>query len=432
VARYEYAYTDDGRPGRITIDGQVADYTYDRIGQLTDVNYSDGQPDESYRYDINGNRTSSTGPDGPRSYTTGAGNRLLSDGVHDFTYSETGEMLTRTEVATGRVTTYEYDHRGRLTGVVERDAGGAILEQVEYAYDVFDRRIAVSADGERTVTVYSGESAWSDHDGSGAVVARYLFGEGIDELLARWRPGEGTSWPLADRLGTIRAVLDRGGELASRTEYASFGQILSRTDPQAAGRFTFTGREFDPHTGLYHYRARAYDPALGRFTREDPIRFQSGDFNHYRYVANEPTDATDPSGTSYTETGVLIRRIACVALLLGVVHATVDALLDAAGPAAPDSSDDPEGSDGSPGDLSSARDQFLDQVDQLLFSLNVLITAISFIPAALACSRVFPRPDATYAKVNLNPKRHYYGNKTTWTGKTTQKPTPRSGRGPSR
>lgn len=40
----------------------------------------------------------------------------------------------------------------------------------------------------------------------------------------------------------------------------------------------------------------SYDPTIGRFVSEDPIAFEGGDVNLYRYVQNGPTDATDPSG----------------------------------------------------------------------------------------------------------------------------------------
>ncbi|TVS16410.1 MAG: RHS repeat-associated core domain-containing protein, partial [Planctomycetaceae bacterium] len=53
---------------------------------------------------------------------------------------------------------------------------------------------------------------------------------------------------------------------------------------------------WDDDAGLYHYRARWYDPALGRFLSEDPIGFDSGDANLQRYVGNASTNLTDPSG----------------------------------------------------------------------------------------------------------------------------------------
>src|SRR5947207_2677092 len=39
-----------------------------------------------------------------------------------------------------------------------------------------------------------------------------------------------------------------------------------------------------------------YDPIAGRFLEEDPEDFAAGDPNLFRYVKNEPTNATDPSG----------------------------------------------------------------------------------------------------------------------------------------
>jgi RHS repeat-associated protein len=59
--------------------------------------------------------------------------------------------------------------------------------------------------------------------------------------------------------------------------------------------FRYTGREFDTETGLYYYRARYYDPAAGRFLREDPMRFDVG-INFYRYVKNNATNLADPFG----------------------------------------------------------------------------------------------------------------------------------------
>jgi hypothetical protein len=44
------------------------------------------------------------------------------------------------------------------------------------------------------------------------------------------------------------------------------------------------------------YRARYYDPKIGRFISEDPIGFEGEDINLYRYVYNIPVVFLDPSG----------------------------------------------------------------------------------------------------------------------------------------
>ena len=46
----------------------------------------------------------------------------------------------------------------------------------------------------------------------------------------------------------------------------------------------------------YYYRARYYDPEIGRFVSEDPLGFAAGDVNFYAYVGNNPINNNDPSG----------------------------------------------------------------------------------------------------------------------------------------
>jgi RHS repeat-associated protein len=53
--------------------------------------------------------------------------------------------------------------------------------------------------------------------------------------------------------------------------------------------------ESDTETGLYYYRARYYDPAVGRLLNEDPIQFLGGN-DFYRYADNRPINFRDPSG----------------------------------------------------------------------------------------------------------------------------------------
>jgi RHS repeat-associated protein len=51
--------------------------------------------------------------------------------------------------------------------------------------------------------------------------------------------------------------------------------------------------------GLYDYRARYYDPALGRFVSADTVVPEAGNpqaLNQYAYVTNNPLRYTDPSG----------------------------------------------------------------------------------------------------------------------------------------
>jgi len=57
----------------------------------------------------------------------------------------------------------------------------------------------------------------------------------------------------------------------------------------------FTARRFDDETGLYYYRARHYNPQLGRFLQPDPSGYSDG-LNLYTYCSNNPLIWVDPSG----------------------------------------------------------------------------------------------------------------------------------------
>jgi RHS repeat-associated protein len=60
--------------------------------------------------------------------------------------------------------------------------------------------------------------------------------------------------------------------------------------------FGFAGGLYDADTGLVHFGARDYDPAIGRWTTLDPLGFVGGDTNLYGYVLQDPVNAVDPFG----------------------------------------------------------------------------------------------------------------------------------------
>ncbi|MFG6102821.1 RHS repeat-associated core domain-containing protein [Leptothoe sp. EHU-05/26/07-4] len=90
--------------------------------------------------------------------------------------------------------------------------------------------------------------------------------------------------------------MSASGKILNRIVDNSFGQVTSETNPDFDFRFGYIGRERDDAMGLIYYRARYYDPAVGRFISEDLLGFDAGDANLYRYVFNSPTNYTDPSG----------------------------------------------------------------------------------------------------------------------------------------
>lgn len=143
---------------------------------------------------------------------------------------------------------------------------------------------------ERTKFTHDGLDVLVDDDAG--TLTKYLNGPGIDNKL-RTQTGSGVSYFLSDHLGSTNGLTDTTGNVASQTAYDSFGNA---TNAGFASRYQFTGREFDPFSGMQFSRARSYDPRLGRFTSEDPIGFGGGDINLYGYVWNNPTGFVDPMG----------------------------------------------------------------------------------------------------------------------------------------
>jgi RHS repeat-associated protein len=229
---------------------------------------------------------------------------LLSDGSFNYTYDDEGNLLTKTDIATSEVTQYTWDYRNRLTNVTVKDSSQNVIQESDYTYDAFDKRIGVEVDpdgdGQESATqrwtAYDGANPYADFDGSGNLTQRYLYGPAADMILARMDSAEDVAWYLTDHLGSVRDLADPGGNVIDHITYDSFGSVLSESVPAEGDRFKYTGREYDAETGLYYYRARYYDPGMGRFISEDPIGFKAGDANIYRYVGNAATVATDPTG----------------------------------------------------------------------------------------------------------------------------------------
>jgi RHS repeat-associated protein len=165
---------------------------------------------------------------------------------------------------------------------------------VGYGYDAEDRRVSKKINGVvQEKYIYDGEDIALVVNAAGTIVERYLYGEGVDHVLSRERAGAVT-WSLAERQGSVTDLVNETGAVVNHFVYDSFGNRTGTTT--ADFRFGYTGRELDTETGLYYYRARYYDPMLGRFISEDPVGFSAGDTNLYRYVGNNATNFTDPSG----------------------------------------------------------------------------------------------------------------------------------------
>ncbi len=142
--------------------------------------------------------------------------------------------------------------------------------------------------------MYDGENILLEYDGTNTLLARYSHGERRDKPFSVERGGQSFFYQ-ADHEGSVTQVTDAAGFVVNSYEYDAYGRIESSIEG-IANPFTYTGREQDPESGLYYYRARYYDPEIGRFLNEDPLGFTAGDANLYRYVFNNPVNLTDPDG----------------------------------------------------------------------------------------------------------------------------------------
>lgn len=79
-------------------------------------------------------------------------------------------------------------------------------------------------------------------------------------------------------------------------EYDAFGNENSNNTDDS-NSFGYNGEYLDRETGLIYLRARYYDPSIGRFISEDPIKDGS---NWYAFCNNNPVTFIDPSGMKLT------------------------------------------------------------------------------------------------------------------------------------
>ena len=169
-------------------------------------------------------------------------------------------------------------------------------------YDSRNRVVRrVSPTGTLNLT-YSGWNLIEERNGGGELVQTYLHGAGVDEMLVKVS-SSGPAYYHHDGLGSTVALTGENGELLESYRYDAFGAASVYDSSGSAlpasprgNRFLFTGREHLSSVSLYDYRNRVYSASLGRFLQTDPIRFEAGDVNLYRYVANNPVNLTDPLG----------------------------------------------------------------------------------------------------------------------------------------
>jgi RHS repeat-associated protein len=275
-------------------------YNHDSLDQLTGVDFS-GTPNlgnlvtnRTMDYDKAGNRTN----DSVYGVTKNRRNTILNN--EQWTYytdrNGLGDIIQKSNETEAHLFEYRGDKKLKKFTLLKNNTETS----VDYYYDALGRRVAksINTPTESFTNTFAYEA---DQDkillgknGNGDETL-YIDGQGIDEHLAEVN-SNGIKAYLVNHLGT---VLNSGATDSARATGA-FGEVLqsvntisSSAEPVSYG---FTGQEFDLESKSYYYDSRQYDPEAGKFNSQDVIGLAGGDTNLGRYVFNNPTIYSDPSG----------------------------------------------------------------------------------------------------------------------------------------
>jgi RHS repeat-associated protein len=188
---------------------------------------------------------------------------LVSDGTRSFGYSS--ENLALTEAFGGSTITRTYDPLTRLSSTVATGSSAP------------------------TDFLWFGEELIGEYF-KGNVAGLYVHGPGVDEPLVLVNRYGARIWLHADERGSVIAGSDPAGAASHVNTYDEYGRGGSLN----GYRFGFTG-QMRLSGDFHYYKARMYDPGLGRFLQPDPIGYGGG-MNMYAYVNGDPVNFTDPLG----------------------------------------------------------------------------------------------------------------------------------------
>ena len=180
---------------------------------------------------------------------------------------------------------------------------------VSYGYDALGRRISrtkeTGAQKEETQWVLDTARPYSEivlertkQNGGAWQETRYTHTpDGVGQLISKETAGQ-VRHVFEDAQGSTRLVTDDSGQIIEVLDFDAFGNEPN-PDPASPTRHRYTGESYDSATGLYHLRARDYDPKTGRFISMDAHPGSQSiplTLNKYLYGNADPVNHIDPGG----------------------------------------------------------------------------------------------------------------------------------------
>jgi RHS repeat-associated protein len=287
-----FGYNDDNRRTSMTLPNSiVVTYTYNQGSQLTAITYQHGLSTIgtlNYAYDVGGRRTQVTGslarsglPPALTAATYDDANQIASWNGVPFAYDNAGHLTNDGS------NTYLWNARGQLAGMA-----GPV--NAAFSYDAIGRRTGKLVGSQNTGFTYNGETSSQELDANSNVTANIWNG---GTSFFQRTDINATVVPIADALGSVLALADPSGNLATQYTYDPYG-ATSVLGAFSRNAYQYIGQENDVLTGLYYLHARYYSPTLMRFISEDPLGYAGGDMNFYAYGWKSPTNLRDPNGTN--------------------------------------------------------------------------------------------------------------------------------------
>lgn len=299
-----FTYTFDNEGNRLTASKthrptNSEKYVYDQDYRTT--NYKEGAlvsgnipapaTQTAYNYDGVGNRTTVVRDAVTTSYNSNSVNQYVS--IIDALFTSPNYDANGNMVFDGSHN-IQYDKENRIIAV---DGGSTAA----FKFDAIGRRVQkVTATG--TINYYYDRMRIiEERNASDAVVSTYVYGTKLDETLSMRRLGVNFFYHQ-NSLGSVVAITNSTGQVAERYEYDALGSVtfynptyVLLTSSAIGNRILFTGREYDSETRTYYYRARNYNPQLGRFMQRDPLEYKDG-VNVYEYCLSNAINKIDPLG----------------------------------------------------------------------------------------------------------------------------------------